>query len=853
MPDTPAFRNCLAAAVLAISLSVGSIATAQVRFDLPPQSLAEALKEIALQAGINIYFDPPAVKGLTARRLKGQLSPQDAISRLLAGTQLRAIRVDEHTFRIVTAQAERLVQTRTGTAPTATPPHAPSPARGTEKHSNPVQQKPSDPAAPPPDSPRQRSTPKNVTALGEVIVTAEKTSERLINVPISMSVLSSRTLLDLGATQFSDWATVVPGLEFTTAGAGNTQVTIRGVTMGYDVGPTVGIYVDDVPYGSSTIFALNAQFAFDAVPFDLQRIDVLRGPQGTLYGATAMGGLIKYVTTPPDTHSYSGNAQASISDTEHGSINYNVSTAVNLPIRPDKLALRFSGYNTRDGGYIDNVALRDSDVNRSTTSGGRIDLLLTPTAPLSIRITGFLQNINRHGEATASYTYSGATPYGPLSQYRLYREPFDQRFRVVSGTVGYQLTGATVTSISSYQTVHTYYVADISSIYVPILNSLGLGPFSAVGFTNTLETDKFTQEVHVSSDHTNRWLDWLVGGFYTHESSSNQQAFPSQALSGAPLPLETLYDISRPSIYEEYAGFGDLTWHFTPKLDVTGGVRYSTNKQQFSQSGVGPLGFSLPTNHSSQTVTTYLGDARYHIAQNATTYIRYATGYRPGGPNVLTIAGGPRTFQADHLSSYEIGLKADLADKRISIDVDAYDIKWNNIQIQKIVEGFGTYVNAPGGATIQGSELSLTARLTDSFSSALSLAYQHAYMNQSNSDLGAARGEQLPNVPRMAAALDARYTISPVAARPTIGAIVRYADARTVSFDNSLSYPQYRLPPYTTLDLSLDFTFGTVHPQIFVHNVFDRRGQLGVLLPQFGARVALVQPRTVGVSLTTSF
>src|SRR5262245_52430284 len=149
--------------------------------------------------------------------------------------------------------------------------------------------------------------------LEEIIVTAQKRQEKLSETPLSVSVLSARDLSAMAATQFRDFAATVPGLSFTSTGAGQTQVNLRGINSGGDVSPTVGIYVDEVPYGSSTAFASGGQLALDVGLFDVQRVEILRGPQGTLYGASTMGGLLKYVPTPPDTSAFGGTARAGIS------------------------------------------------------------------------------------------------------------------------------------------------------------------------------------------------------------------------------------------------------------------------------------------------------------------------------------------------------------------------------------------------------------------------------------------------------------------------------------------------------------------------------------------------------------
>jgi iron complex outermembrane receptor protein len=692
----------------------------------------------------------------------------------------------------------------------------------------------------------------------EDVVTVQKREERLINTPQSVSVLSSAELGKLGATQFRDFANTVPGLTFGTSGAGFNQISLRGVTAGLDISPTVGVYLDDVPYGSSTAFAGAAQLPLDVGLFDLDRIEVLRGPQGTLYGASTMGGLVKYVSKQPDATSFGVDAQAATSGTRDGGVSYSGAMAVNAPIVTDKLVMRASGFESRDGGYIANVALGQNDVNRSDVYGGRLDLLFTPAKALTVRIGSFLQNISRDGEGTADYASSGVPLNSTLDQYRKTAEPFAQHFRMVSGTITYDLGPAMLSSISGYQTARQDLSFDLSWLYVPLLAQLGLGSYSAVGAPGEITTNKFTQEVRLASRGT-RALEWLVGGFYTHESSQSTQADSILDLAGQPVP-NFLYTFSQPSSYEEYAAFGDLTWHLTGKFDVTGGIRYSHNDQLVEQIGSGLFGASRPPTSSGDHVFTYLANARYHFSDHATGYLRYATGYRPGGPNFVVIDAttglpeGPATFEADRLKSYEAGVKAETTDRRLGLDLAGYYIDWSNIQISVYRGGFGFNGNAPGGATVRGGELTLTARPTAAFAAMGAFGYQDAHLSEADADLGGAKGERLPNVPRFTAAVNADYELPVRTLEPTLGATLRYVSDRTASFGSAPFNPQYRLPDYTVLDVRTGFVLDRVNVQVYVRNLFDERGQLSAIYTNIGpSRVAILQPRTFGLMASTRF
>lgn len=693
----------------------------------------------------------------------------------------------------------------------------------------------------------------------DIIVTASRREERLIEAPQSVTAVTSDDLSRLNALEFRDFANTIPALTFTTQGAGQTQVTLRGVTTGNDIGPTVGIYVDDVPYGSSSAFSNAASLALDVGLFDLDRIEVLRGPQGTLYGTSTMGGLLKYVTTPPDPGAFGGNAKAGLSSTGHGGINYDGSAAINVPIVSGKLALRAGGFYSRDGGYVDNVALHENDVDRSRIYGGKLDLLLQASDALTVRLTGFLQDIDRDGTPAADYMLDGRPVDGALDQRRLFTEPFNERFRLVSGTVNYDFGGATLTSITSYQTLNVRFREDASAVYVPVLAGLGID-FSKVAIDQGRVTDKFTQEVRLASA-TGHPIEWLIGGFYTHEKSGNSQQSEQYDLTGSPSPL-SLAAVQIPSLYEEIAGFGNVTWHITHHFDIAGGLRYSSNRQRFQQIGSGLLVGSVPASRTSDDVFTYLANARYRFNDRATIYLRYATGYRPGGPNfvVTDAAGLPLdlpTFKSDSLQSYEGGFRFQARDRSFSADLGGYHIDWKDIQVATAAGGVSVIANA-GRARIDGAELTLTARPIPSFTATGAFAYQDARLVDAVPELGAFAGERVPNVPHFTAALSVDYrTPGSNGLRPSAGATLRIVSDRYASFDGNAGIPQYYLPDYASVDLRLGFSLGPVDAQAFVHNLFDKRGQISaatVLAAAGGpAQVTMLQPRTIGLSASMRF
>ncbi|ALJ14549.1 TonB-dependent receptor [Sphingopyxis macrogoltabida] len=693
----------------------------------------------------------------------------------------------------------------------------------------------------------------------DIVVTAQKRSERLLDTPQSVTALTGDDLAKLGATQFSDFAASVPGLQFTTQGPGKSSVSLRGVTTGADVIQTVGIYVDEVPYGSTSAFARGAQLALDVGLFDLDRVEVLRGPQGTLYGASSMGGVLKYVTSKPVLGGFEGRVQAGVSDTRYGGTNYNGAAVVNVPLAIDKAALRASAFYSRGGGYIDNLETGEKDVDRGKVYGGRLDLLLEPVDDLSIRLTGFAQNVRREGALYAHYTRAGDPVDGPLDQRHPLAEPFRSNFRLISGQVDYDFGAAALTSITSYQTGRAEYVLDASGLYPALLAPFVPG-IAAAPVSFDLRTKKFTQEIRLASAPGT--LEWLIGAFYTREKSANFQAVDALDANLDLLPGVDVAHVSLPSIYREYAFFGNLTWHLTDKFDVTGGLRYARNDQRYEQKASGLLIGSAPAVESGAGVVTYLANARYRFSRQVTAYARFATGYRAGGPNFVARDPdtgellAPLSFKSDALDSYELGLKAETADRSFGADASIFLIDWKDIQLPTAAGGVSVLTNA-GNARIKGAELTLTARPDRGTTITGAFTYNDGYVTGDTPAVGARKGERLPNVPHFTASINADHVETASALRPSIGASLRYVADRTSSFDLNGGFPQYAIPDYVTVDLRAGFSAGPVDAQLFVRNLFDVRGQLSaetsLSILDGPAQVTILQPRTIGLSLSSRF
>jgi iron complex outermembrane receptor protein len=392
---------------------------------------------------------------------------------------------------------------------------------------------------------------------------------------------------------------------------------------------------------------------------------------------------------------------------------------------------------------------------------------------------------------------------------------------------------------------------------VPMLTSFGL-PFGGIGLTDLPRTEKFTQEIRLASSGERR-VDWILGVFYTDEDSTRKSETVLEDLSGAPVPNFIpmfglpLASIDAPSTYEERAIFGDLTFHITDRFDATVGARHSRIDQTYNQTLAGllfePFTGYFPAS-SEEDVTTYLANARYRISEHSTLYFRYATGYRPGGPNFVVLPDTPPRFESDSLHSYEVGYRIESPDGIYSLDAAVYHVDWSDIQVFDLTNPLGGMRNS-GSARINGIELAATARPINDLRLSGSFAYQDAKLSGPDPNLYAAKDDRLPNVPEFTAAIDADYEFSSSALRPTLGASIRYVSDRDMTF--SLAPMRHDLPSYTSIDLRAGLTFGAVDLQLFVHNVSDERGELSAQTGSGQPSVAIMRPRTYGLSLRTQF
>ncbi|WP_198083550.1 TonB-dependent receptor [Variovorax sp. E3] len=701
------------------------------------------------------------------------------------------------------------------------------------------------------------------SAIESVNVTAQRRREPAREVPLTADVVKGEAMERGGYQSLSDLAALLPGVNHSQSGGGTggSQLTMRGISTGAQVGATVGMYVDDVPFGSSSAYAGGGSSSLDLGLFDLASVESLRGPQGTLYGAGAMGGLVKYVAVEPDPGYFSAQASAETSSVRGGGSGHVLRGVLNAPLSEGVAGLRATVYQRSESGFVRDTNHGNRLVDGSKTDGARVALLVTPSKDVSLRITALTQRQRRDGSSSEDVDLATGRPVdGPLTKRLLLDEPMEVRNDLLSAALKVDLKWATLDAITGWQRSSSAGRVDASALYAPLLAPAGIvNP--VYGLDYSFYNRKVTQEVRLTSPRS-RQFEWLAGMFYTNESGSKTQFLqPFDASLQPANPV--LADAKFPSTFRETALFGTGTYYLTPETDITFGVRRSRNSQQLEQQFTGLFAPSpQQASRSSEGVTTWLITGRWRPAEKQAVYVRAASGYRPGGPlplimNPLTGAAlGNSSFKSDSLWSYEVGWKGEVVPGRLSTEVALYQIDWKDMQVFTASAGFSGIGNA-GRARSRGLEWTMRAAATDSLRVATALSVIDAKLVDASPDLGGLAGDRLPNTSRLSAALQADYDFRIAGYPAYVGATARYTGDRWSSFREAPGVPQYRLPAYAAVDLRGGVQMGRVNLGLYVRNLTNRRGQISAetTLSTAGgpARVNLIAPRTIGLQLSMDF
>lgn len=725
-------------------------------------------------------------------------------------------------------------------------------------------------------------------ALEEIVVTASKRRESVLSLPISVSAIDAEQIERKGVKDLEELSRSVPGLGVTPAAENEPKrFVLRGIGPAFGTAATVAVYVDDTPITIGT----NSP---DLKLFDVERVEVLRGPQGTLFGSSAMGGAIRYVAPQPSLDEFSGTAKVETSATAEGSQNYEAQAAVGGPLS-ENVAFRVSGFYRKDGGYVDVVDevsgdIADEDANSADSMGGRLALRL---------------RLGESAEATLSVLYQNQE-YDDLSFFHSLRgmgEPLvaldelqktervdialEDRLFLPNLLVKADLGFAELTSSTSVQRQRVDLLNDLSYF---IQGLFGLpGSEVAVPSDRVRHFDAFAQELRLASDGEGAF-SWLVGLYYRETKATMSQVIGSNldSLLGAPADLflpdapgaiETLEEIFRA---KEQAIFGEASYNFTPALKLTAGVRYSSLERDVRQvETFAPLlggGAAVvdPPASSEEPFTPKLS-LSYDVAEDVMVYATAAKGFREGGPNPplllvescldslasFGLSGPPITFESDNLWSYELGTKFRTDDRRLRFQGAVFQIDWRDIQ-QTIPVGqtCGSSPNVNfGEARVRGVESELSWRALDSLTVDLAGAYTEAEITEDLVPLNVEAGTPLSGVPEWTVSLSAQNDfVFSNGWEGYLRAEYQYVGDANRFLDTGGGQPDLKRGAYDVVALRAGVAAGAYEFSLFADNLLDERPIIaegfGSFAPGFnnqGAARTTIRPRTIGISAAIRF
>jgi iron complex outermembrane recepter protein len=646
----------------------------------------------------------------------------------------------------------------------------------------------------------------------EVIVTANRGgAQALQNVPMAITAVSVNQLERAGQGSFGDLAKLTPSLSITEGAPGFQKFDMRGLaTGGYRTSDTsdrslVAVYLDDTP------ISVQGQTP-DLKVYDLERVEVLRGPQGTLYGASSMAGTIRFVTAKPNLNDRFGTFEASTSTTQHGAGSYNLRGTANVPLVEGKLALRAAVYHGEDGGYIDNIGVRKKDnANLARTSQARLALRWTPTDKLTADFSATVEHSKAYGLNQAFSGLPGKTiltnsPEGTQDRMQLYSLNLDYDLGAVDLISTTSYTARRIGYNASPEPQIAYFFQDYTGLPAgpgryplfkqPTAYSQDIARMiPAEQYTIKNRLHDWMQELRLVSKGDGP-LRWTAGVFYEHQTRHLRQDIPVPGFDTLSYenyfygPFNTpnrLYNsktvdaaFNENDIFSglqdqtehQLAAYADATWKATDKLELTAGLRYFdfSEKYYLFESGVYGVVDHKPLTLNAKLKSTGVNprfNASYHINENLMVYAEAAKGFRYGGANqpvplgTAGIAGqctrdlgsygysaAPLTFGPDHLWNYSVGQKAKLAGGRMTLNADVYYISWKDVQTRLLLNCSYFFTDNKGEITSKGAEVESTLRVTDNLTFSGSVSYNNARASGNIPTVGAFDGDRSPYFPK---------------------------------------------------------------------------------------------------------
>jgi iron complex outermembrane recepter protein len=819
-------------------------------FKIPAQPLDTALLAFSDQAKVQVLMWAGVREDARSPGVSGELTSLAALKAILGDTGLAFQEIDKETVAIVASGRAQLRPTAAADAMSERMQLAQvDESTGAD---SPVAQEGSEEGG----SDRSGRVGQG-DVLQEVIVTATKREERVKDVPFSITALGEADLERTGADSFNEYLAQVPGVYFDNLGSGRGNVVLRGINTTSGGGfanqqSTSEVYIDEIP----TLSRFAIRTVTDLNTFDVNRIEVLRGPQGSLFGSGSVGGAVRIITNKPDPTEFASAVEGTLSSTEGGEENYSVDAMLNVPLIADKMALRVIGYYRDKGGYIDNIFPVMKNYNGGTSQGGRLMLGYTPTDALLLRFT------LTHQDDDYGYTdhvLVNSDKYEFFNPYLDYTRPKLTSYNI---TAEYDFGPAALTSSSTYADQ----LSDMSlggGLFIARL-LLGLEPEDFDFFTEFLRQDiySFAQEIRLTSQNDSR-LKWVAGLFWFQQDWREHQFWEATPLPGQTLPvpglvLDSFIDIG----VTEQAVFGELTYQLADHWDITLGGRYFDNKFALSRAAGGTFGATIPFGKVTESAFAPKAALSYKPSEDVNLYAIASQGYRVGQRNFLAGAVDPLDgfvvpdlVETDELWNYELGVKSSLMQNRLRLNLATYFIDWKNIQLEANSAFFNFSANA-GDAEVYGAELEFSAKPANFLELGGTFTYNHTELVRALPNTTYVVGDRLPASPE------------------TFGSVFIQLSGNRVPFGESGYFRLDHSYKGSTLDQMINATalesdsyhvfnaragvyFNNIEAVLFVDNLanndaFTNRTLIGSLLPPdpIGFRL---EPRTVGVTLRARF
>jgi len=733
-------------------------------------------------------------------------------------------------------------------------------------------------------------------AIEEIVVTALKRSTTVQTTPISISAVTEKSLQALGASGIQDYFRTVPNLQVEGNSPTSRRLTLRGVRSAGEA--TVGLYYDETPLtGPAGTTADASSTSADVNLFDAERIEVLRGPQGTLYGSGSMGGTLRVILNKPDSSRYAGAVEAQGTAQKSGGQGYSVKGMVNVPLIEDKLAARLVLYKAEQGGYIDDVLLKKKDINDQHSSGGRLMLGFTPTENLTINATGLFQKTTLDGQ-NSWYPALGKKDYATNARVIA---PTEDNLRMYNVTAKWDLNFATVTATSSYYKWSLLRNSDYSptlsgnranatscSNYIaggpapagstnPACNAAQMAQFTAYADSRIpgalyqpMGLTSWNHELRMNGSLFEDKVDWTAGVYLEdREDYIESQVAKADAATGAINPNDLTAWRHVGTDTKQTAFFGEVAYKPIEKLTLTAGVRRFNYDKTVS-------GQVLISNFITQS---YKGapasvdasadgwvskfNASYQVTSDVMVYGLAAKGFRPGGANNIPgLASALLAYSPDSLWNYETGVKSQWFDRRLTLNAAAYQIDWSNMQISATsANGAFSYLTNAGKARIKGFEVEAVARPIRGLTLQATAAWVDAQLteDQANSTIlitgsTGLRGDKFPNVADFSGSASAEYSW------PLKGDLNGLLRADYAYVGESAS--QFR-PTYRYYEKQGDYGYANLRggvegpdwgAYLFVNNVTNEVGLMSVSSALNNKQqVVSINPRTAGFQVRKRF